>query len=126
MPRMMEARQQTGKNQLDPEQQVGLLGEPVREQEDEERDAHPENGVARASTARQPAPGQDPGDNHQWDLEQEEGEGVPGAADDPGLQQPAGKAEALNRVGLGAAAEVVEEGVGDERPSVPDEEGQDQ
>src|SRR5260370_2649737 len=89
-PRIMEAHQQTGKNQLDPEQQIGLLGEPVREEEDEERDAHPENGIARPLTARQPAPGQDPGDDHQWDLEQEEREGVAGAVDDAGLQQPAG------------------------------------
>jgi hypothetical protein len=86
----MEARQQTGKNQLDPEQQIGLLGEPVREQKDEERDAHPEYGVARPSVAGQPAPGQGPGDDHQGELEQEEGEGVARAADDAGLEQPAG------------------------------------
>src|ERR1700674_256731 len=126
MPAIMEACQQPGKNQLDPQQQVGLLGEPVREQEDEKCDAHPEDGVSRPWAARQPAPGKDPGEEHQRDLEQEEGESIPGTVDDPGLEQPAGKAEPLDRVGLRAAAEVVEEGIGDERPGVPDQEGQDQ
>src|ERR1700737_1656608 len=92
IPAIMEARQQPRKNQLDPEQQVGLLGEPVREQEDEERDAHPEDGVPRPRAAREPAPGEDPGEDHQRDLEQEEGERIPGTVDDADLEQPAGKA----------------------------------
>src|ERR1700694_249118 len=54
MPAIMEAWQQPGTNHLDPQQQVGLLGEPVREQEDEKCDAHPENGVSRPRAAREP------------------------------------------------------------------------
>ena len=61
----MEAREQPGKNQLDPQEDVRLLGEPVREQEYQECHAAPEDELAGSRLPDQPAPGEQPGQEHE-------------------------------------------------------------
>ena len=61
----MEAGEQPGKNQLDPQEDIGLLSEPVGEQEYEECKAAPEDELAGPRLADQPPPGEQPGHEHE-------------------------------------------------------------
>src|SRR2546421_6043100 len=110
----MEAGQEPGKNQLDPQQDVRLLGEPIREEKDEEGRAAPEDELARARMANQSPPRKQPHGNHKRQLDQKKWEGSPRSVDDARLQQDGGQPQALDGIGLRATPEVEQQRVRDE------------
>src|SRR3977135_3891131 len=103
------AADEPDQNELDAKQDVRRLGKTVREKEGEEGETHPQQRITGEAPVAQPAPGQQPGRRDQRKLDEREGEGVARAADNPGLQQPGGQPNSLDRVGLSGADDVVED-----------------
>jgi hypothetical protein len=61
----MESGQEPSKNQLDPQEDVRLLGKPVGKEKHEEGKPTPEDQLRSSRNADQPAPGQQPDRDHQ-------------------------------------------------------------